>query len=274
MATSARLGIEDPEAFDRPRHSALVRITHWITTLAFFGLLASGIAILLAHPRLYWGETGTLGTPSLVDLPLPLVLVGQSGWGRYLHFLSAWACVLTGLVYVLWGLFTWHFRDHLLPNRDHSGDQERYNTPQRLSYLAVVFLLFPLIILTGLAMSPALASVFPALVIVFGGHQSARTIHFFVANLLVLFLLVHVTKVGFAGFSARVRAMVTGRTGAQRRVFRPSRLSRRKLVTSGVAVAAGASGLAVLARVADRYDLIPPDHGGLFGAGETLTYAA
>ena len=274
MATSARLVIEDPEAFDRPRHSALVRITHWITTLAFFGLLASGIAILLAHPRLYWGETGTLGTPSLLDLPLPLVLVGQSGWGRYLHFLSAWACVLTGLVYVLWGLFTSHFRDHLVPNRDHSGDQERYNTVQRLSYLAVVFLLFPLIILTGLAMSPALASVFPVLVIVFGGHQSARTIHFFVANLLVLFLLVHVTKVGFAGFSARVRAMVTGRTGAQRRVFTPSRLSRRKLVTSGVAVAAGASGLAVLARVADRYDLIPPDHGGLFGAGETLTYAA
>jgi len=135
MATSARLVIEDPEAFDRPRHSALVRITHWITTLAFFGLLASGIAILLAHPRLYWGETGTLGTPSLVDLPLPLVLVGQSGWGRYLHFLSAWACILTGLVYVLWGLFTCHFRDHLLPNRDHSGEQERYNTVQRLSYL-------------------------------------------------------------------------------------------------------------------------------------------
>src|ERR1700733_9206092 len=81
-----------------PRHSAIVRITHWITTLSFLGLLVSGIAILLAHPRLYWGETGAVGMPSLIDLPLPFVLVGQTGWGRYLHFLSAWVCVLTGLL--------------------------------------------------------------------------------------------------------------------------------------------------------------------------------
>src|SRR5208283_5796524 len=95
-------------------HSATVRITHWINSLSFFGLLVSGIAILLAHPRLYWGETGSVGTPSLVDLPLPFVLEGQSGWGRYLHFLSAWVCVLTGLSYVLSGILSQHFRREFL----------------------------------------------------------------------------------------------------------------------------------------------------------------
>ena len=62
---------------DSRRHPAVVRITHWITALAFLGLLVSGIAILLAHPRLYWGETGAVGAPSLIDLPLPFMLTGQ-----------------------------------------------------------------------------------------------------------------------------------------------------------------------------------------------------
>ena len=70
--------------------------------------------------------------------------------------------------------------------------------------------LFPLVIWTGLAMSPAITSVFPALVIVLGGHQSARTIHFFVANLLLLFLIVHITMLFLAGFTSHVRAMITG----------------------------------------------------------------
>jgi hypothetical protein len=65
----------------------------------FWRSLVSGIAILLAHPRLYWGETGNLETASLIDLPLPFMLTGQSGWGRYLHFQSAWLCVLAGVVY-------------------------------------------------------------------------------------------------------------------------------------------------------------------------------
>lgn len=88
------------EATDALRHSLLVRITHWITTLGFLALLGSGIAILLAHPRLYWGETGMVGEPSLIDLPLPFVLTGQTGWGRSLRFLAAWILVLNGLIYV------------------------------------------------------------------------------------------------------------------------------------------------------------------------------
>src|SRR5580693_5160908 len=96
-------------SLDSPRHSAVVRITHWITAATFVAFVVSGIAILIAHPRLYWGETGGVGTPSLIDLPLPFVLVGQSGWGRSLHFLAAWVCVLNGVLYVLSGFATRHF---------------------------------------------------------------------------------------------------------------------------------------------------------------------
>ena len=120
------------------RHSALVRVTHWITAASFIALVYSGIAILLAHPRLYWGETGALGTPSLIDLPLPFVLTGQSGWGRYLHFLSAWVCVLAGVVYVLGGMSACHFRNDLFRRRGPAN----YNGLQRITYTAVVFVLF------------------------------------------------------------------------------------------------------------------------------------
>src|SRR5438067_12052294 len=120
MAGSAyipQFAIRDPNISDSPRHSAVVRVTHWINTLSFLGLLISGIAILLAHPRLYWGETGSVETPSLIDLPLPFILVGQNGWGRYLHFLSAWVCVLNGLLYAISGLATQHFHKNLLPTK-------------------------------------------------------------------------------------------------------------------------------------------------------------
>jgi thiosulfate reductase cytochrome b subunit len=157
-------------------------------------------------------------------------MLGHSGWGRYLHFLAAWVCVLNGLLYALSGLFTQHFRKDLLPSkadldrgkisrtvwshlrlkRPGEAESQSYNVLQRLAYLAVVFVLFPLIVATGLAMSPAITSVVPALVTVFGGQQSARTIHFFVADFLVLFLLVHVGMVCLAGFTNRVRAMIGG----------------------------------------------------------------
>ncbi len=208
-AYSPGLEISSADVSDSPRHSALVRITHWINTLSFIGLLVSGFAILLAHPRLYWGETGNVGTPSILDLPLPFVLVGQSGWGRSLHFLSAWACVLNGLLYVLSGLLTRHFRRDLWP----AGEElpVAYNIPQRLTYLLVIAVLFPLMIWTGLAMSPAITSVFPGLVTGLGGQQSARTIHFFAADSLVLFLFVHIAMVWRAGFRNHVRAMITGK---------------------------------------------------------------
>jgi thiosulfate reductase cytochrome b subunit len=230
------LAIQDSDASKSRRHSGVVRVTHWIHTFGFFALVVSGVAILLAHPRLYWGETGGVGSPSLIDLPLPFVLTGQTGWARSLHFLAAWVCVLTGMLYVASGLIGRHFRKDLLPSKaDLAGrnisrvvsnhlhfkrlrDEESnsYNVLQRLTYLGVVFVLFPLIVLTGLAMSPSITSVFPALVTSFGGQQSARTIHFFVASLLVIFLIIHVAMVCIAGFTSRMRAMITGRSASQK----------------------------------------------------------
>jgi len=224
------LAVRGSDVLHAPRHSAVVRITHWIGTLSFIGLVVSGIAILLAHPRFYWGETGGLGAPSIFDLPLPFMLGGQSGWGRSLHFQSAWVCVLNGLLYVASGFANRHFRKNLAPAKGdlawrslrrvveshlrfaRPGEEEalRYNVLQRLTYLAVIFVLFPLMIWTGLAMSPAITSVFPALVTALGGHQCARTIHFFGAILLVLFVLIHIAMVWRAGFRRRVGAMITG----------------------------------------------------------------
>src|SRR5580693_10476432 len=117
-----------PAATDTPRHSALVRVTHWITTLCFFALLVSGAEIVVSHPRFYWGETGNDLTPPLFQLPIPAsrhlvqtgygyVLPDQNGWSRYLHFQAAWIAVLTGLLYVISMLFTGHLRKDLLPDK-------------------------------------------------------------------------------------------------------------------------------------------------------------
>ena len=185
-------------AISSPRHRVLVRITHWIHTASFFALLISGAAILVAHPRLYWGETGAFGSPALIELPLPLNL-DQSGWGRSLHFLSAWVAVLNGTVYAASGLLTRHF-----------GRNNTYSPLQQSVYLGVVFALSPLMIATGLAMSPAVGAAVPTLVGTFGGHQSARTLHFFGMALLVLFLIGHVVMVWRAGFRDKMRGMIAG----------------------------------------------------------------
>jgi len=230
-----------------PRHSALVRITHWLATVCFLALLLSGIEILISHPRFYWGETGNVMTPSLFDLPIPasrpwvntgygFVLPDQNGWSRNLHFEAAWAVMLTGLVYAISGLRTRHFRNNLLPagagltrralwkdvanhlrfQRPEEAEARSYNVVQRLTYMVVIFVLFPLAIWTGLAMSPALVSVFPFLVTAVGGQQSARTIHFFLSVLLVLFLAIHIVMVCRAGFRNRMRSMITGRIASRK----------------------------------------------------------
>ena len=235
-----------PAATVRVRHAAFVRVTHWITTLSFLALLVSGVEILISHPRFYWGEAGNVRTPPLFKLPIPAsrstvptgygyVLPDQNGWSRYLHFQSAWVAVLAGSLYLAFGWFTGHFRRNLLPGRADLSRRElsmviarhfrlrpagaeddcSYNVLQRLTYLLVIFVLFPLAIWTGLAMSPAIAAAIPPVVTVFGGQQSARTIHFFVSILLLFFVLTHVVMVGLAGFRNRVRAMITGRPTPQ-----------------------------------------------------------
>ncbi len=230
---------------DHPRHSAIVRVTHWIATLCFLALLVSGIEIVVSHPRFYWGEAGNVLTPALFQIPIPAsrrtvptgygyVLPDQNGWSRYLHFQSAWVIVLTGLLYLAYGVLAGHFRNNLAPaGRDltwaaisqvignhlrfkRPGEAEAwsYNVLQRLTYLVVILVLFPLVIWTGLAMSPAFVSAIPAAVTALGGQQSARTVHFFVSVLLALFLLIHIGMICLAGFRGRMRAMITGRAGA------------------------------------------------------------
>jgi thiosulfate reductase cytochrome b subunit len=229
------------------RHSALVRVTHWIITLCFFALLISGIEIVISHPRFYWGETGNVLTTPLFQIPIPssralvqtgygYVLPDQNGWSRYLHFQTAWIAVLTGLLYLIYGVSSGHFRRNLFPagadlswralssdiakhlrfRRPSESEAWSYNTLQRLTYLVVIFVLFPLVIWTGLAMSLAFVSAFPATVTLLGGQQSARTLHFFVSIALVLFLVVHVVMVCVAGFKNRMRAMITGRAGTRK----------------------------------------------------------
>jgi hypothetical protein len=109
------LAVRVSDRRESAQHSGVVRITHWINALSFLGLLVSGFAILLAHPRFYWGEAGDIGTPSILDLPLPYMKGGPSGWGRNLHFFSVWVCLLNGAVYVISGILTQHFRKNLAP---------------------------------------------------------------------------------------------------------------------------------------------------------------
>jgi thiosulfate reductase cytochrome b subunit len=106
---------------------------------------------------------------------------------------------------------------HLRFARPVAADAWSYNLVQRLTYIVVIFVLFPVVIWTGLAMSPAFVSAAPSTVTLLGGRQSARTLHFLVSVLLVAFLLVHVAMVWFAGFTPRVMAMITGAPRADER---------------------------------------------------------
>ncbi len=121
--------------------------------------------------------------------------------------------MLPGKADLSWRAFSTAIANHLRFERPSAAEAWSYNVLQRLTYLFVIFVLFPLVIWTGLAMSPAFVSAVPATVTLLGGQQSARTIHFFVSLALVLFLLVHVVMVFLAGFRSRMRAMITGRAG-------------------------------------------------------------
>ena len=224
----------------KTRHPALVRITHWITAMCFLVLLVTGLEIVVSHPRFYWGNTGASNTPALFRIHIPssratvptgyrYVLPDQNGWSRYLHFEAAWLAVLTGALYTAWGLLAGHFRrsllppsllpkalsnalrNHLLWKRRAPGGALAYNPIQQLTYLTVIFVLFPLMIWTGLAMSPAVESAAPWIVTLLGGRQTARTLHFFITIALLLFFIAHVGMVWFSGFRNRMTGMITGR---------------------------------------------------------------
>ena len=239
------------------RHKKWVRISHWVITISFLCLAVSGIYILMVHPRLYWGEVGNDLTPAFMELPIsrnykhngwenkvaffkeagsPISanrtydIFNENGWGRSFHFLSAWVLVVTGSIYIVWGLVTRHFQKRMMPDRElltwrgfwsefvhhirapfSPGNGVEYNLLQMVSYLAVIFICMPVVVITGFAMSPAIAAAFPMLVSVWGGTQSARTIHFFASIALELFLIVHLLMVIFTGFKQNMKAIIIGK---------------------------------------------------------------
>ena len=157
-------------------------------------------------------------------------IFNQNGWGRSLHFLAAWFMVSTGFVYVIAGLASGHLRRDLVPRlrdlvpgrlwgdvRNHlrlplprAPGGPPYGPLQKLSYAGVVFIALPLMVLTGLTMSPAVTAAYPVLLDLFGGSQSARTIHCFTFAALVAFLVIHVAMVALTGFRRQIRAMTFG----------------------------------------------------------------
>jgi thiosulfate reductase cytochrome b subunit len=254
----AEVLVNETAIVKKPRHTAWVRITHWTITISFLLLAYTGFLILMVHPRLYWGEVGNDLTPALIELPIsrnykhngwenqtPFFntsgsavtasrtydIFNKNGMARSLHFLSGWVLVATGLLYVVFGMVTGHFRRKMLPDKQELGFRviwsdvvyharmhfpkfqvdSRYGLLQRYSYLTVIFILLPLLVATGLTMSPAVVAAYPFLLKIFFGTQSARTIHFFASVMIELFLIVHVFMIIKTGMKEHMRAMTIGK---------------------------------------------------------------
>jgi thiosulfate reductase cytochrome b subunit len=251
----------------RPAHARWVRLCHWLLAASVLALGVSGFVVLMAHPRLYWGEAGNDLTPALLELPIsrnfrhggweqtvvfspeapanaradgrPQAIVSASrtyeiynenGWARSLHFLAAWLLVATGAAYALAGALTGHASRDLVPRARDLAPQALwgdlvarlgkrgaavapgppYGALQRCAYFGVVFLALPVLVVTGLAMSPAITAAYPVFASVWGGAQSARTIHFFAFALVLAFVIGHVLMAARAGFGRQLRALTFG----------------------------------------------------------------
>ena len=185
-------------------------------------------------------ENGVLtprGFPDWLTIPPQRFLA----LGRRWHFFFAWLFAINGAILIASGILSGHLRKDLLPTagqlkptrvlgeiwhhvllRFPKGDAaRRYNVLQKGAYLGVVALLLPLMVLTGMTMSPSLDAIFPFLVEMFGGRQSARSVHFIVASLIVLFFLVHIVMVVLSGTWNNVRSMITGRYAVEIEPPRP-----------------------------------------------------
>jgi thiosulfate reductase cytochrome b subunit len=236
-------------------------------------LLASGLQIFNAHPRLYVGKFGADNDPAIAEISSERVgdewrgsvrigslvfdttrFLGASqedgaavarafptwstlpsyhdlGAGRRWHFTFAWLLFINGVIYLAHGVWSQHVRRDLLPTadqmaprhvwkelKDHArlrfarGEEaRRYNVLQKVTYLAVALLLLPLMVATGLAMSPGIDAAFPLLPELLGGRATARTLHFLTAGSLVAFVAVHLVMVVASGLWNNLRSMVTGR---------------------------------------------------------------
>ena len=218
------------------RHALATRLWHWVNAVAVIILIGSGLMILNAHPRLYWGRYGANFDhawltfdrfPGWVTIPQTYNLALARNW----HLTFALVLGFGLLAYMIASLLNRHFqrdlalrrrelsRRHLLADiRAHLAfrfhDPEApgdYNVLQKLSYVLVIFGLLPLVIATGIAMSPGLNAAFPWVLELLGGRQSARSIHFLAASGITLFVIVHLVLVILAGAFNEVRSMITGR---------------------------------------------------------------
>jgi Ni/Fe-hydrogenase b-type cytochrome subunit len=217
------------------RHALATRIWHWANAVTVFVMIGSGLMIFNAHPRLYWGEYGANFDHAWLVLPrfpgwLTIPSYYSLAQGRNWHLSFALVLAFGLLAFMVASLVNRHFqRDlrvrsaelasrHLLADlKAHLAfrfhDPERpaaYNIFQKLSYVSVIFVALPLLILTGLALSPGMDATWPWLTQIFGGRQSARSLHFIAMVVLALFVVVHLALVILAGVVNEVRSMITG----------------------------------------------------------------
>jgi thiosulfate reductase cytochrome b subunit len=171
------------------------------------------------------GQPAARAWPAWLTLPRDQNLAA----GRQWHFLMAWILVLNGGIYLVWSFFSRHVQrdlwptgrdlrgvgrsvlDHLRLRHPKGEAARRYNVLQKLAYLTVIFVFIPMMVATGLTLSPGFDAIAPALLSLFGGRQSARTLHFLAASGLVAFVVVHVTEVILAGPVNELRSIITGR---------------------------------------------------------------
>lgn len=215
------------------RHRLSTRLWHWINAVAVIVLLMSGLTISNAHPRLYWGHYGANFDVAWLTLPrFPGWATIPTGYNlalaREWHFAFAWVFAFGLLFFMLRAVMNGHFKrdialgvkevapshlwedvkQHLRFNFETPGGG--YNPLQKIAYSLVLFVLLPLLILTGLTMSPGMNAVLPWLIDLFGGRQTARSIHFICASGMALFIAVHLVLVVLAGPINEVRSMITG----------------------------------------------------------------
>lgn len=217
------------------RHRLPTRLWHWTNALCLYVLFTSGLGIFNAHPRLYWGEYGANFDPAWLEpgrfpawLTLPALY--DLALSRHWHLLTAPIFAFSLLAYMLTSFANGHFRrdfafrkgelapTHLWQDikaharlRFPTGEAAaRYNPLQKIAYIKVLVLLLPILILTGLAMAPGMDAAWPWLTQIWGGRQSARSVHFIAAWATVAFFLVHIAMVVLAGPVNELRSIVTG----------------------------------------------------------------
>lgn len=217
------------------RHRLSTRAWHWINALAIIILLMSGLMISNAHPMLYWGQYGAnLDQPWLKVPRFPGWITIPSSYNlalaRHWHLFFAWVLAFGFLGYTIASLINRHWqRDlalrpaelhptHLWEEVKHHAQLKfptgaealKYNTLQKITYVGVIFFLIPLMILTGMILSPGLAPVTAWPMELLGGRATARSLHFVAAGGIALFIVVHLALVILAGPVNEIRSMVTG----------------------------------------------------------------